>query len=158
MFIAESGYGIELISTGVTSKNKTKIRLKEFSAPINFTSFCVFINFLTYCILQDKLSQVQSSQPDQLTPEALEALSPEQASSRKSQKMIHRKKELLKIVQARPPKKGKTILYPWHTVTEFLGARGAVELIASQSSQSAQVQVPESIYSIFPRSMRSVRW
>lgn len=104
---------------------------------------------------KDKLTQVQFSQPDQLVLEALEVLSLEQASSPKSQKKIHRK-ELLKIVQARPPKKGKTVLYPWLTVAEFIGAQGAAELIASQSSQRAQVQVPESIYSIFPRVLNEV--
>lgn len=99
------------------------------------------------------MTEVQSSQPDQLT---LEALSQELASSPESQKKIHRMKELVKIMQARPPKKGKSVLYPWHTVTEYLGAQGADKLIGSQSSESAQVQVPDSVYSIFPKVLSEV--
>ncbi|KAK1383132.1 hypothetical protein POM88_020867 [Heracleum sosnowskyi] len=70
----------------------------------------------------DKLMQVESSQ-SQLT---FEALPTEPPSSPKSKKKVHRTKELLKIIQARPPKKGKTIMFPRHTVTEFIGAHGAL--------------------------------
>ncbi|KAK1387271.1 hypothetical protein POM88_015449 [Heracleum sosnowskyi] len=101
---------------------------------------------------KDKLMQVESSQ-SQLT---LEALPTEPPSSPKSKKKMHRTKELLKIIQARPPKKGKAIMFPRHTVTEFIGAQGALEWTSSQPSQNVEVQVPESVYSVFPRVLSEV--
>ncbi|KAK1378420.1 hypothetical protein POM88_025164 [Heracleum sosnowskyi] len=101
---------------------------------------------------KDKLMQVESSQ-SQLT---LEALPTEPPSSPKSKKKMHRTKKLLKIIQARPPKKGKAIMFPRHTVIEFIGVQGALEWTISQPSQNVEVQVPESVYSVFPRVLREV--
>lgn len=47
-------------------------------------------------------------------------------------------------------------MYPWHTVTEFIGAEGALEWTGSQPSQNSEMQVPESVYSIFPRILSEV--
>lgn len=51
-------------------------------------------------------------------------------------KKIHRRKELSLTIQARPPKKGKALLHPRHSVAEVLGAYEAAELTNSQATQN----------------------
>ena len=47
-------------------------------------------------------------------------------------KINQRRKAVSLIVQVRPPKKGKPILYPRHSVTEVLGAYEAAKLASTQ--------------------------
>ncbi|KAK1397834.1 hypothetical protein POM88_007697 [Heracleum sosnowskyi] len=57
--------------------------------------------------------------------------------SPRSQKKMQLKKDFILTLQVRPPRKGKTILFPRHTVSEVLGSYEASQWTGSQSTQNS---------------------
>lgn len=57
--------------------------------------------------------------------------------SLRSQKKMQMKKDFSLALQVRPPRKGKTILFPRHTVSEVLGSYEASQWTGSQSTQNS---------------------
>ncbi|KAK1374299.1 hypothetical protein POM88_030492 [Heracleum sosnowskyi] len=68
---------------------------------------------------KEDMERVRSSQSTQSTPEELTLDPP---PSLNTLKKIHRKNELCLTLQARPRKKGRTLLHPRQIVAEVLGA------------------------------------
>ncbi|KAK1372815.1 hypothetical protein POM88_029008 [Heracleum sosnowskyi] len=86
---------------------------------------------------KEDMERVRASHSTQSTPEELTMDPP---PSPRTLKKIHRKKELTLTIQARPPKKGRAILHPRHSVAEVLGAYEAAELAQSTQNRRAPSQ------------------
>ncbi|KAK1387343.1 hypothetical protein POM88_015521 [Heracleum sosnowskyi] len=71
----------------------------------------------------------------QSTPEDLSPTDP--PLSPRSQKKTRLKKDYILTLQVRPPRKGKTILFPRHTVSDVLGSYEASQWTGSQSTQNS---------------------
>lgn len=79
------------------------------------------------------MERVRALESTQSTPEEMTLDPPPSPGTLKK---IRRKKELSLTIKARPPKKGKALLYPRHPVAEVLGGYEAAELTNSQARQN----------------------
>nr|XP_017234279.1 PREDICTED: uncharacterized protein LOC108208272 [Daucus carota subsp. sativus] len=83
--------------------------------------------------LKEDIEKALASQPTE--PEDEEMTDP--PPSPNTLKMNQRRKALSLIIQVRPPKKGKAILFPRHPVTEVLGAYEAAKFASTQPKQNS---------------------
>ncbi|KAL1826860.1 hypothetical protein ACET3Z_005272 [Daucus carota] len=87
--------------------------------------------------LKEDIEKALASQPTE--PEDEEMADP--PSSPNTLKMNQRRKALSLIIQVRPPKKGKAILFPRNSVKEVLGAYEAAKFASSQPKQNSTPQL-----------------
>ncbi|KAK1382806.1 hypothetical protein POM88_020541 [Heracleum sosnowskyi] len=91
--------------------------------------------------LQEKVRKVRS----ELT---LEDESTDEPPSPCTQKELHRKKDLIATMQARPPNRKMILLHPQSTVGELLGAREAAQWVSSKEKTSVHDNaITDEIYS-----------
>lgn len=99
---------------------------------------------------------MRSSQAAELTNE----MSPtDQPPSPRTKKATQWKKDLIVMIQSRPPKKGKIILHPHETVPELIGAREATQWMKNETTKKSQatINVPDEIYLIMSTILDEVR-
>ncbi|KAL1822415.1 hypothetical protein ACET3Z_009193 [Daucus carota] len=84
-------------------------------------------------VTHEDIEKALASQPTE--PEDEEMADP--PPSPNTLKMNQRRKALSLIIQVRPPKKGKAILFPRHPVTEVLGAYEAAKFASTQPKQNS---------------------
>ncbi|KAL1812168.1 hypothetical protein ACET3Z_022233 [Daucus carota] len=82
--------------------------------------------------LKADMERVRASQPNE-SPYEESTLDP--PPSPRTLKAFHLRRDLSLTIQARPPKKGKVILHPRHSVAEVFRGYKAAELTSTQSQQ-----------------------
>ena len=105
--------------------------------------------------MQEKIKTVQASLPELSSQIQCDDPPP----SPQSQWRENQRRDILVILEARPPKKGKTILHPHETVAQLVGVEEAAKFNgSSQKMQDSppQVDIPDKFYAIMSNILEEV--